>query len=74
MSKALKEQALKMKARISLDKNITQKVRLATNQIAPDNFEKKFGELREHIFGDMKLSNEPGYDPEIHKPIEQVEN
>ena len=29
--------------------------------ITPDNFEKKFLELREHVFGDIKMPSEKGY-------------
>ena len=37
--------------------------------MTPDNFEKKFLELRQLMFGDLKHAGEEGYDPEIHKPL-----
>ncbi len=30
--------------------------------MTPDNLDKKFAELRQHIFGDLKLKDEEGYD------------
>ena len=44
-------------------KDDVQKVRLKLNQITPDNFERKVGELREMLIGDRKLLNEDGFDP-----------
>jgi len=38
--------------------------------IAPDNFDKKFVELRQLMFEDQKHKDEAGYDPEIHKILE----
>jgi hypothetical protein len=37
------------------------------NVITPDNFDKKFSELREYLFGSTKLPDESGYDPEVDK-------
>lgn len=37
--------------------------------IAPDNFEKKFDELRQVMFEDMKYAGEEGYDPNVHTPL-----
>mmetsp|Transcript_9328 Transcript_9328/g.7101 ORF Transcript_9328/g.7101 Transcript_9328/m.7101 type:complete len:80 (+) Transcript_9328:1354-1593(+) len=42
--------------------------------MAPDNVDKKFALLREQIFGDLKFEEEKGYDPEIHKPLTEIEN
>ena len=43
------------------------------NVIAPDNYNKKFAELREYLFGDKKTENEifvansgETYDPDVH--------
>lgn len=49
------------------DKNAEQQIRLICNLITPDNFDKKFGELRQHIFGSKKLPLEKGYDPVVDK-------
>lgn len=46
-----------------LQKNDIQKVRLKLNQITPDNFDRKVGELREMLIGDRKLLQEEGFDP-----------
>lgn len=46
------------------EKNAIQKVRLKLNQITPDNFDRKVGELREMLIGDRKLLNEEGFDIE----------
>jgi len=37
--------------------------------ILPDNFEKKFAELRGYTFGDLKTPTEPGYDKEKHPTL-----
>lgn len=39
---------------MKLDKNETQKIKLILNIIAPDNFEKKFSELRGFLFKGLK--------------------
>jgi hypothetical protein len=46
---------------------------LILNVIAPDNYNKKFAELREYLFRDKKTSNEvfssdqeETYNPDIH--------
>ena len=51
------------------DKNVHQKIRLIVNIITPDNFEKKFEELRQYLFGDIKCANEEGYDPAKDKLV-----
>jgi len=43
-------------------KDEAQKIRLCLNQIAPNNFEKKTGELRSMLIGDALLLAEPGFD------------
>jgi hypothetical protein len=47
----------------------TQRVRLWLNQITPDNFEKKSGELRELLIGSAKLLNEEGFNSEDAKNL-----
>jgi hypothetical protein len=44
--KKMRDEAEKTKSRISGKKNETQQIRLIINIIAPDTFDKKFGELR----------------------------
>lgn len=41
------------------------------NQIAPDNYDKKFDQLRNFIFGNMKYKGEAGYEKELK--IEEIE-
>jgi hypothetical protein len=53
---------------VKLEKADTQRVRLWLNQITPDNFTKKSGELRELLIGNAKLLNEEGFD------IKEAEN
>ena len=43
---------------MKIDKNETQKIKLIMNIIAPDNFEKKFGELRGFLFKGLKTEDE----------------
>lgn len=43
-------------------KDSTQTVRLWLNQISPDNYEKKKGELRALLFGSRLCKDEPGFD------------
>ena len=47
------------------EKNLVQKIRLIINQILPDNYDKKFAELRENVFGSLKHQFEEGYNPEV---------
>ena len=51
------------------DNNILQKIRLIVNVILPENFDKKFEELRGYTFGDLKTPNETGYDKELHPTL-----
>ena len=71
----LKEQAAANIAKIRADKNDTQKIKLILNVIAPDNFQKKFGELRGYLFKGLKSEEECDdegiqYEEEIHKLTE----
>lgn len=49
----LKQKALEIQKKVKMEKNESQKIRLILNVITPDNFDKKFGELRKFLFGDM---------------------
>ena len=60
------EESKKVLEKAKSDKNTQQKIRLIVNVITPDNFDKKFEELREYIFGLLKHANEEGYDKEVH--------
>ena len=60
----MEENARKNMAASKAVKNDIQKVRLKLNQITPDNFDRKVGELREMLIGDRKLLQEEGFDPE----------
>lgn len=60
-SKKLREQAVNVIKNAKGSKNVQQQIRLICNLITPDNFEKKFQELREHVFGDIKMQSEKGY-------------
>jgi hypothetical protein len=51
------------------EKQDYQRVRLWLNQISPDNFDKKSGELRELLIGNAKLLSEPGFDLEEAKNL-----
>ena len=46
---------------VKSEKADTQRVRLWLNQITPDNFAKKSGELRELLIGNAKLLKEEGF-------------
>ena len=50
-------------------KDNTQQIRLCLNLIAPNNFDKKMGELREMLIGDVKILNEQGFDEEKQKDM-----
>jgi hypothetical protein len=64
--KKLEEQSKKMIQEVKKERNVTQQIRLICNVIAPDNFDKKFDELRQLMFEDMKHKDEEGYNPDIH--------
>lgn len=65
LRKKLAEESKRVIEKTKSDKNVHQKIRLIVNLITPDNFERKFEELRVFMFGDHKLSTEEGYDPEV---------
>jgi len=46
------------------EKDAIQKVRLALNQITPDNLDRKISELREMLIGNRKLLTEEGFKQE----------
>lgn len=50
----LREEAQKAIQSVRRDKNDIQKIRLILNVIAPDNFERKFAELRKYLFGELR--------------------
>ena len=52
-----------------VEKQDFQRVRLWLNQISPDNFEKKSGELRELLIGNAKLLSESGFNLEEAKNL-----
>lgn len=64
MVQKLKKQSKKFMEEAKTEKQDYQRVRLWLNQISPDNFEKKSGELRELLIGSAKLLSEPGFDKE----------
>jgi hypothetical protein len=54
----LREKAIAMQKKVKMEKNTEQKIRLILNVITPDNFEKKFNELRGFLFGELKNREE----------------
>ena len=54
----LKEQAIAMQKKVTMEKNEAQKIRLILNVITPENFEKKFRELRQFQFDGLKTREE----------------
>lgn len=50
--KKLLKESLEAIKKAKQDKNVTQNIKLILNVIAPDNFDKKFDELRKIMFGD----------------------
>ena len=53
-------------------KNVPQQIRLIINQITPDNLEKKFAELRQIMFANLKHQGEEGYDQSADKLTESL--
>lgn len=51
--KKLEEEAKKIIENARKEKDNKNKIRLICNVISPDNYEKKFKELRGYIFGDL---------------------
>ena len=47
-----------MKKKLSMSKNVDQKIRLIMNVISPDNFDKKLNELRGFMFEGLKTKEE----------------
>lgn len=58
-------------SRVGQEKGTLQKIRLIANVIAPDNYDKKFLELREVIFGDLKFPGEEGFDESLHPALSE---
>ena len=54
----LRQAALEMKKKLSMSKNVEQKIRLIMNVISPDNFDKKLNELRGFMFEGFKTKEE----------------
>jgi len=54
----LKQQAQARQENLKQEKNVIQKIRLILNVITPDNFDKKFGELRTYLFADLMSREE----------------
>jgi len=50
----LREKAIVMQKKVMMEKNENQKIRLILNIITPDNYEKKFNELRAFLFEELK--------------------
>lgn len=65
MVQKLREESKRFHDMSLAEKNLKQKIRLIINQILPDNFDKKFAELRDHIFGSLKHQFEEGYSQEV---------
>jgi len=68
----LKQIAIKNHENAKKDKNENQKIRLILNIIAPDNYVRKFAELRSYLFPNLKKRDEceeekVDYDEETHK-------
>eukprot|EP00347_Sterkiella_histriomuscorum_P005403 403356747 len=64
------KQKLQAQSKVAIEKarsskSITQQIKLICNIITPDNFEKKFKELRTYLFGDLKHKNEEGWNPSM---------
>lgn len=54
----LKEKAKEMIKKCQMVKNEGQQIRLILNVITPDNYDKKFGELRKFLFGESRTAEE----------------
>lgn len=68
----LKQIAIKNHENAKKDKNENQKIRLILNIIAPDNYVRKFAELRGFLFANLKKRDECEeekieYDEDVHK-------
>ena len=69
-----KEEAAKTQEKAIAKRTDEQKIKLIVNVIVPDNFDKKFNELREYIFGNHKLPSEAGYNAEADTIIDEKIN
>lgn len=70
--RAMRTKALEAKKKRDTEKNAAQKIKLILNVITPDNFDKKFGEIRGYLFEEHMtqkecFEKEIEYDPELHK-------
>lgn len=72
MKKKLQDEAKEALGKARQEKNTMQQIRLICNVLAPDNFEKKFTELRGYIFGDVKTMDEKGYDKN-QQPFSEID-
>lgn len=59
--KKLLKESLEAIQKAKQEKSKEQEIKLILNVIAPDNFEKKFSELRQIMFGDQPTKDEKGY-------------
>jgi hypothetical protein len=50
----LREKAKAMYEKVTMVKNEEQKIRLILNVITPDNYDKKFAELRGFLFSNLR--------------------
>ena len=57
-----------------MTKKDENKVRLWLNQITPDNYTKKESELRGLLFGDRKIKDEAGFDPNAAYFVDEQKN
>lgn len=55
------EESKKVHQKATVERKPEQKIKLIVNVIVPDNFDKKFRELRRFIFGEYKFNGEAGY-------------
>jgi hypothetical protein len=70
LKKKLVEESKKVREHALGEKNNHQQIRLICNVITPDNFDKKFKELRKYIFGDLKTNEEKGFNQQSDQLVE----
>lgn len=68
----LKEKAKAMYEKVNQDKNEEQKIRLILNVITPENYDKKFSELRGFLFGNRKTEEECREDGEKYDESQKL--
>lgn len=68
----LKEKAKAMYEKVNQDKNEEQKIRLILNVITPENYDKKFTELRGFLFGNRKTEEECREDGEKYDESQKL--